>query len=450
MLWFQSALLPGGWARDVRIEVASGVIASVSAESPARSGDERHAIGLPGLPNLHSHAFQRGMAGLAEVRGPADDNFWTWRETMYRFLDRMGPDEMEAIAAQAYVEMLESGFTRVGEFHYLHHAPDGAPYADLAEMASQIAAAAASTGIGLTLLPVLYAHGGFGARPPASAQRRFINDVDAYARLLEASRRAASPLQDAVVGIAPHSLRAATIEQIAEVLPLAQGGPIHIHIAEQIREVEDCIAWSGRRPVALLFDSLPVDSRWCLVHATHVSEGERGRLATSGAVAGLCPITEANLGDGVFPAHAFAAEGGSFGVGSDSNVLIGAAEELRLLEYSQRLSLRRRSTLASAPGRSTGRSLFDSALEGGSRALGCAAEIATGAPADVVSLDAGNVALAQCRDDQWLDAWIFAGGQNVIDCVWRAGKKVVQQGHHRDREAIGESYRRAMARLLTG
>jgi len=447
-LWFRSLLLPDGWADGVRLVVVDGRIETLVKDAPAEVGDERHEIGLPGLPNLHSHAFQRGMAGLTEQRGATADSFWTWREAMYRFVDHMGPEEVEAIAAQAFLEMLESGFTRVGEFHYVHHDPDGTPYADIGELAARIAAAASETGISLTLLPVFYLHAGFGGLPATPGQRRFINDVDRYGRLIDASRKAVSSLSGARVGIAPHSLRAATPAEILEILPLANGGPVHIHVAEQVKEVEDCLGWSGKRPVELLLDCLPVDERWCLVHATHVTEGESAGIAARGAVVGLCPITEANLGDGLFPAQAFMERGGRFGVGSDSNVLIDAAEELRLLEYGQRLSLRTRNALARPSTPSVGRSLFDAALAGGAQALGAPSILAAGQSADLVSLKADDVALAHRHGDQWLDAWIFAGSRRTVDCVWRAGRKLVQGGRHVHRDAIGRRYRQALHKVL--
>jgi formimidoylglutamate deiminase len=447
-LWFRSLLLPDGWADGVRLVIVNGRIETLMKDTPAEPGDERHEVGLPGLPNLHSHAFQRGMAGLTERRGPTQDSFWTWREAMYRFVDHMGPEEVEAIAAQAYVEMLESGFTRVGEFHYVHHDPGGAPYANIAELATRIAAAAAGTGIALTLLPVFYLHAGFGGLPTAPGQRRFINDVDGYGRLIEASRQAVSSLSGTVVGIAPHSLRAATPEEIVAILPLAKGGPIHIHVAEQTKEVEDCLGWSGKRPVELLLDRLPVDERWCLIHATHVTPAEIGAIAARGAVVGLCPITEANLGDGLFPAQVFLDRGGRFGVGSDSNVSIDAAEELRLLEYGQRLALRTRNALAKASTPSVGRTLFDAALAGGAQALGSSSTIAAGQFADLVSLKADDTALAHRRHDRWLDGWIFAGGRRTVDCVWRAGAKLVSDGRHIHREAIGRRYRQALHKVL--
>ncbi len=446
-LWFRSALLPSGWSDEVRITIDGGLVASVEVGTPPRAGDECHAAACPGLPNLHSHAFQRGMAGLAEVRGPAADSFWTWREVMYRFLDRMDPDDMQAIAEQAYLEMLESGFTRVGEFHYVHHDRDGTPYANLGELAERIAAAASETGIGLTLLPVFYAHGGFGGAAPSHGQRRFLNDVDRFGRLMEASARAISSLTDAVLGVAPHSLRAATAEEIAAILPMTDG-PIHVHVAEQMKEVEDCLAWCGRRPVELLFECADVGPRWCLIHATHITDAEMKQLAKSGAVAGLCPITEANLGDGVFPAESYAAAAGRFGVGSDSNVLIDAAEELRTLEYGQRLWHRSRNVMALRQATATGRALFDAALTGGSQALASSCGLSEGQPADIVSLDVNRPELATRHGDALLNAWIFASRAGAVDCVWRRGEKLVTHGRHHARERIEARFRLALAKVL--
>jgi len=450
VLFFDSALLPAGWAENVRLAVADGGIAAVESGAAPQSGDERHAIAVPGLANVHSHAFQRGMAGLAEVRGPESDNFWTWREVMYRFLDRLTPDQVETIAAQAYVEMLETGFTRVGEFHYLHHDPNGAPYADIAELAARIAAAAQSTGIGLTLLPVFYAHGNFGGAPPTSGQRRFLNDVDRFAKLFEASANIVARLPDANIGIAPHSLRAVTEEELAQILPLARGGPIHIHAAEQTREVDDSIAWSGRRPVEWLLDRARVDSHWCVVHATHMTESETARLAKSGAVAGLCPVTEANLGDGVFPTPAYFKAGGRIGLGTDSNVAIDASAELRMLEYAQRLFARARNVLAEGEGRSTGRTVFDAAHRGGTQALGqSAGGLAVGATADIVSLDFRHPAMLGRKGDFLLDSWLFAATRPPVDCVWRAGQKVVEGGRHRAGEGIARRYRDVILSVLS-
>jgi formiminoglutamate deiminase len=449
-LFFEQALLPQGFTRDVRVVVAGGLITDIVTGVAPAAGDERHAIGLPGMANLHSHAFQRGMAGLAELRGPSSDSFWTWREVMYRFAHRMTPDDVEAVAAQLYVEMLESGFTRVGEFHYLHHDRDGTPYADIAEMAARIAAAANVTGIGLTLLPVFYAHGGFGGALPNAGQRRFINDLERFLRLLEAARRAVAALDGAIIGIAPHSLRAVTEEELVRLVSAARSGPIHIHIAEQMKEVEDCLAWSGARPVEWLLEHVAVDRHWCLIHATHLTPGERDAMAKAGAVAGLCPVTEANLGDGTFDAAGFVAAGGEYGVGSDSNVLVGVADELRQLEYSQRLRDRARNIMAAGEGGSTGRSLYEAALTGGSRALGMAnAGIVEGGAADLVSLDAAHPALIARRGDAILDALIFAARDRLVDCVWRGGRKLVEGGSHMRADACLKRFRAAMERLLS-
>lgn len=445
VLFADTALLPDGWQARVRITIAAGRIAQIEPNAMAAPGDDHVAIVLPGLGNLHSHAFQRGMAGLAERRGTGDDSFWTWRDVMYRFLERMGPDDLVAIAALAYAEMLETGFTRVGEFHYLHHDPAGQPYANRAAMSEAIAQAAALTGIGLTLLPVFYAHGGFGGVAANAGQRRFINDLDQFAQLRAEAGRAIGDLPDPVLGLAPHSLRAATPEQINTLDAIAGTAPIHIHIAEQTREVDDCLAWSGARPVEWLLDHAPVDARWCLVHATHMTASETRNLAHSGATAGLCPITEANLGDGLFPARDYT---GAWGIGSDSNVLIDASEELRLYEYGQRLVHRGRNMLAPAPGASTGAALFAQSLRGGAAALGAPSGIALGNSADLVSLDAGNSCLVGRSGDALIDGWIFAGGRGVIDCVWRHGVKVVSQGRHHARDTLVRQYRAVLTGLL--
>jgi len=444
-LWFESALLENGWSDRVRLTLADGKIEAVEPGVDPAPEDERHFVALPGLPNVHSHAFQRAMAGLAEARGRADDDFWSWRELMYRFVGRIGPEECEAIAALAYAEMLEGGFTRVGEFHYLHHAPGGARYDDVAEMSGRIAAAADATGIGLTLLPVFYAHGGFGGQPAGTAQARFLNDVDGFAALVERAGTKLAP--DGVIGIAPHSLRAATPEELRDLLAVADRGPVHIHIAEQVKEVADCVAWSGKRPVRWLLDAMPVDARWTLVHATHVEPDEVAGIVASGAVAGLCPITEANLGDGVFPAAEFMALGGMIGIGSDSNVRIDAAEELRLLEYGQRLTRRARNVLAGEDRPATGARMFAAAVAGGGRSLGVGTGLATGKPADIVSLNRDDPAFADRKGDALIDSWVFASRAG-IDCVWRGGVKQVENGRHRDRDAIDARYRVALNRLM--
>ena len=446
-LWFQTALLPEGWKQGVRLLESDGSITGVEAGVEPAPNDERHGIVLPGLCNVHSHGFQRGMAGLAEVRGPKGDNFWTWREVMYRFLDRLGPDEVQAITALAYIEMLERGFTRVGEFHYLHHTASGNPYASVGELTERIAAAAGASGIGLTLLPVFYAHANFGGAPPTHGQRRFINTIDQFAKLMEASRRMVAKLPDANLGIAPHSLRATTPDELHAILSVAGEGPVHIHAAEQTKEVDDCMMWSGQRPVEWLLDHAAVDEHWCLVHATHLVPSETAALANSGAVAGLCPITEANLGDGIFPARDYLDLSGRIGIGTDSNIQIDAAAELRALEYAQRLNTRSRNVLSDGEGRSTGRTLFERAVAGGNQALGQDHHgIRPGASADLVSLNLDDPVFFGSKGDAILDSWIFAGG--AVDCVWRRGRKVVQHGRHTERQEITGHYRRAIESVL--
>ena len=442
----RQALLANGWAKDVRITVESGRIASIEAGVSSIAGDERHDTIVAGMPNLHSHAFQRGMAGLAEMRGPGSDSFWSWRNVMYRFALSMMPEDVEAVAGQLYVEMLEAGFTRVGEFHYLHHDKDGGHYGDLAEMAARIASAASATGIALTLLPVFYAHAGFGGTAPGEGQRRFINDRESYGRLLERCRSLTNGLPEGITGVAPHSLRAVTPDELTDVVAMAGDKPVHIHISEQVKEVEDSIAWSGRRPVEWLLENQAVDSRWCFIHATHMTEVETRGMAKAGAIAGLCPVTEANLGDGTFPAPAFFAAGGRYGVGSDSNVLISLPDELRQLEYSQRLFHRARNVLA-APGGSTGRALFDGALIGCAAALSAESGIAAGKAADFVSV---KTRLGVDLDgDALLDGWIFANSAEV-DCVWVHGRKQVEGGRHVSREAIVQRFTATMRTLAEG
>ncbi len=439
--------MPNGWARDVRIGIAGGRIVSLETGVARSPADEGGRVALPGVANIHSHAFQRAMAGLTEARGPSDDDFWTWRELMYRFLDRGGPEEIEAITALAFMEMLEGGFTRVAEFHYLHNDPSGAAYSDRAEIAARIVAASQATGIALTLLPVFYAHAGFGGQPPSHGQRRFINDLQGFADLVARCRTLTVDLPDAMVGVAPHSLRAVSPDELAAMPALANDGPIHIHVAEQTKEVADCLAWSGARPVEWLLANTPVDSRWCLIHSTHVTETEWRGVVARGAVVGLCPITEANLGDGVFPAVDFTRAGGRFSIGTDSNVQIGVAEELRMLEYSQRLALRGRAVMAD-PERSTGRALFDRALAGGVQATGAASGLSVGASADIVSLDTSGVAFAGRSGDAVLDSWIFGAPTGSIRSVWRAGREVVKNGRHIARDGIEARYRKALSAVL--
>ena len=441
-----TALLPSGLTSDVRVTISGSRIADIETNTPAKPGDTRAGLLLPGLASLHSHAFQRGMAGLAGIRGTSRDTFWTWRETMYHFALTISPDQLEAIAGYLYAEMLEAGFTRVGEFHYLHHAPDGRPYDNIGELASRITSAARTTGIGLTLLPSFYAHGGFGGASPLPGQSRFINDIDSFARLFEISRAQISGLENANIGVAPHSLRAVTPDELTEMISIAGATPIHIHAAEQVKEVEDCLVWSGARPVQWLLDNTPLDDRWCLIHATHMTEEETRRLARSGATAGLCPITEGGLGDGTFNATTFLPANGSIGIGTDSNSLIGITDELRQLEYSQRLRDLVRNAL-SVNGGSTGEFLYASAAKGGAKALTSGGgAIEPGLMADLVAIDSSAPNFAAARQEQLLDVWIFAS-KGSVDRVWVSGKERVTGGRHPDKETLTARYAAALRSL---
>jgi formimidoylglutamate deiminase len=435
----------GAWQADATfgVSAAGGLLddADGAAESLGRWV-------LPGMPNLHSHAFQRAMAGLAERKGKADDSFWSWREAMYGFAATIGPDQLQAIAAQLYVEMLKAGYTRVCEFHYLHQQPDGTPYAESAAMSLALIEAAREAGIGLTLLPVLYMSGGFDGRALGERQRRFGHDVDGYLGLLEALRAQAG--DDLRVGIALHSLRAVPERVMREVLasPLASAGPVHIHIAEQIGEVQDCLATRGARPVEWLFDHADVDARWCLVHATHLTDAETAQIAASGAVVGLCPTTEANLGDGLFPLPAYLDAGGVLGIGSDSHISVSPVEELRWLEYGQRLQTRHRNIAARHPGDSVGETLWRATLRGGTQASGLpVGELRGGARADLIVLDDASPLLAARDERSVLDSFLFAGNTPLVRDVMCGGRWVVRDFHHHNEERIAARYRRAVTGL---
>jgi len=450
-LFAPAALLPAGWADDVLIEIGTaGDISHVSANaSPA--GAERAAGPLvPGMSNLHSHAFQRALAGRTGGRSAGGDSFWTWRQAMYAFLDGVDADAFEAIAAQAYVEMLKAGYTTVAEFHYVHHDPQGRPYADPAELARRIVAAALGVGIALTLLPVFYAHAGFGGAPPKAGQRRFVHTIDSFAHLVASLARDAAA-QDFVLGVAPHSLRAVTPEELQAIVALApDDAPIHIHAAEQSREVADCIASLGARPVEWLLDHAGVDGRWCAVHATHMTERETARLAASGAIAGLAPTTEADLGDGTFPGRAYVDAGGAFGIGSDSNTIVDPFAELRQLEWSQRLAIGERNVLASdaAP---VGQSLYAHAARGGGAAVARpVGVIAAGTRADLIVLNVDDPAVADAPRDAILDAAIFGPCRRPVHDVMVAGRWRVREGRHPREDEIFVRYRRAVAGMNAG
>jgi formimidoylglutamate deiminase len=449
----EQALLPTGWAARVRFEVdAAGDLTAVTANAAPDGATRLHGVAVPGMPDLHSHAFQRAMAGLGERAGPRGDSFWSWRDVMYRFLAKLTPDDIEAIAAQLYVELLKHGYTAVAEFHYLHNDPTGGPYESRGELSERILAAAGATGIGMTLLPVLYQTSQFGGKPPTEAQRRFVLTTEEFLGLVEKLMQRHRRDRQVRIGIAPHSLRAAPPEAlhaaVRAVHSFDAAAPIHIHVAEQTREVEDCLAWSGKRPVEWLLDETQIDRRWCLVHATHMTADETKRFAASGAIAGLCPTTEGNLGDGLFPLTAFLEGGGAFGVGSDSNVATSPVEELRWLEYGQRLITRARNLADRTEGASTGASLFRRSLAGGAQALGRPiGALAPGKRADIVVLDPDHPALYGRNGDTLLDSWIFSGNANPVRDVIVGGHFVVRDGVHPHEEQALADYRRAVKRL---
>jgi formimidoylglutamate deiminase len=454
-LFAADALLPGGWARNVLLRWdAAGRLDVVRANAETPNGVPLAAGPvLPGLPNLHSHAFQRAIAGLTEYRSNEQDSFWSWRTLMYRFAQRVSSAQLEAIAFGLYVEMLEAGYTSVCEFHYVHLDGDGKPYADDAELSLALLRAAQRAGIGFTLLPALYQTGGFGAQPPSQEQRRFVRSTDSLLRLLERLRPACEE-QGARLGLALHSLRAVPPQALSDVLAgahaLDSAAPVHIHIAEQLREVDDCVAWSGQRPVAWLLDHASVDSRWCLVHATHMDAEECRRAGMSGAVAGLCPSTEANLGDGLFDWPAWRAAGGAWGLGSDSHVCVNAAEELLLLEYGQRLTTRRRNVMASPDEPRVATAMLLAAAAGGAQAAGRpAGRLDVGRQADFVALDAQHPALSGLSAPDMLSTHVFASHRaSAIAAVFVAGQTRVTEGRHPERDSAIRGLLAARQQLL--
>jgi formimidoylglutamate deiminase len=443
-IWAETALLADGWAREVRVDLMDGRIAAVTPG--AAPAGQRVACLIPAGHNLHSHAFQRAMAGMTERRGHPQDTFWTWRQLMYRFLDQLTPEDVQAIAAFVQVEMLEAGYASVCEFHYLHHAPGGVPYANLAELAERVIAAAQETGIGLTLLPVAYEQGGCDGRSLQGGQLRFGNNFNRFQRIFDASREAMKALADGSIGAAPHSLRAVSRETLAACADLP--GPLHMHLAEQVGEVAEVAAAWGARPVEWVLANTDVGPRNCFIHLTQMQPHETEALARTGAVAGLCPITEASLGDGIFDGLRWQAAGGAFGVGSDSNIRIAQSEELRGLEYSQRLRDRGRAMLATDD-RSTGRVLLEEAARGGAQAAGRqSGSIAAGNWADLVALDMNAIDLEGRQGDAVLDAWIFAGDDRMVAEVWSAGRHMVKAGCHVARAPVEARYRAVMRRLV--
>ena len=454
-LYAHRALLPGGWAENVAITIDSGgSIATVREDVPAipQGAELLRGVLVPGIPNCHSHAFQRAMVGLTEARSSSDDSFWSWRDAMYRLLEKIGPEQLQAISEQLYLEMLKCGYTSVAEFHYLHRSPDGAFYDDPAEMSHRVIAAAQSAGIRITHLPVLYCHSDFGMKAPEAGQRRFVHSVDAYQDLLQQLHSRYRDEPSVRLGMAPHSLRAVSEPSLREAIAGLDGlnasAPIHMHIAEQRREVDACIAHTGARPVEWLLQNFDVNARWCLIHATHLANGECQELATSGAVVGLCPTTEANLGDGLFPAVEYLQAQGRFAIGSDSQVCRNPAEELRLLEYGQRLDKQRRVLLTQPDQPSVGESMLPAAVAGGARALGLGeAGICAGARADLLVLDDQHPVLYGKDDSVLVDSWVFACNDTPVKDVMVAGQWRVRDGVHPQQEAVAQRFRQALDSL---
>jgi|AP59_1055472.scaffolds.fasta_scaffold22857_2 formimidoylglutamate deiminase len=452
-LFFNSAFLSSGWENSVRVAISEdGWIHGITPDASPEGCESVFGIAVPGVPNLHSHAFQRAMAGLAERATTNADTFWSWRERMYAFLERLGPEDIEAIAAQLYVELLRHGFTSVTEFHYIRNHIDGSIYADPVEMGQRILSAADQAGIGATLLPVLYRSSDFGSKPPIPEQRRFVAGVDELISDVAKLRDSVVNNPQYRIGLAIHSLRAVPPEDLERAVnsyrDIDREGPIHIHIAEQMREVNDCLAWSGARPVEWLLDNAPVDRYWCTIHATHMTTEEAAALAASEAVVGLCPTTEANLGDGLFRFKDFSTAEGNWGVGTDSHVSVSPIAELRLLEYGQRITRQERNVVAGAHDRSTGRVLLENAWAGGSKAAGRpTGGLEIGQRADILILDQNHAALVGRAGDEILDSWIFSGEQTPVQHVMVGGEWVIRDGHHHREEEILARYGTVLRRL---
>ncbi len=452
-LFADAALLPAGWSADVLLEWNDdGILTRVEAGAGAGSCERAQGPVLPGMPNVHSHAFQRAMAGLAEFRGHPVDDFWTWREAMYALVERLGPDDVEAIAAQLYVEMLRHGYTSVAEFHYLHHAPGGRRYDDPAELAGRIVAASREAGIALTLLPVLYALGGIRRESLSPAQKRFESDPEWISLLVHEIGRRWLPDPDLRLGVAPHSVRAVDAMMLQEIVAATDGldasMPIHMHVSEQAREVEECLATHGATPFAWIADLVRIDRRWSLIHGTHLTPSEREAAAKAGACVGLCPTTEANLGDGIFDFRSWLGGGAAWGIGGDSHVGLSPFEELRLLEYGQRLRHGARNIAASGERPHVATNLWAGAASGGAQSLGQALGcLAPGRRADLVVLDRTNIDFEHLEPDAILAVSMFCGGANRVRDVFVRGRACIRNGHHEREGSIERRFRAALARL---
>lgn len=448
---FETAWLPGGWRHNVGVVIdLAGNIVAITPEDSGGAAVAVPGAALPGMPNVHGHAFQRAMVGLAERRSSGSDSFWTWRETMYDLARRMNPELLNAIAAQLYVEMLKGGYTSACEFHYLHNQADGRPFADSDSMSHALIDAASSSGIGLTLLPTLYMTSDFGGAPPTQRQRQFVLDADAFMGLVDRLRASAHRSGQFDVGVAFHSLRAVpprSLSGVLDALAARERCVIHIHVAEQEREVAASLQHLGQRPVEWLMEHAPVDARWCLVHATHMTPTELATVARSRAIVALCPTTEANLGDGIFALAPYLHAGGALAIGSDSHVSLSPCEELRWLEYQARLGQRERNVISGSV-ESTGATLWRLACEGGARATGRpVGALEVGRRADIVVLDLESPVLAGRTGDAILDTHVFAGQASAIRDVMVGGRWVVQDGRHFAETTVAAGFRRALAKL---
>lgn len=448
------ALLPNGWANDVRLVLDQhGTIQSLSTNATSENAERLAGPVMPGMPNLHSHAFQRAMAGLTEIRASAEDDFWSWRTLMYQFLARLNPTHAAAIAEFLYIEMLKCGYTAVAEFHYVHHQPNGATYADPADMLQAHVHAAARAGIAITALPSLYMHGNFGNQALADRQKRFASDPALILQMLESLRPLQKNTPDLQLGVSPHSLRAVDVQHLNQLVQAVhQIDPqarIHMHVSEQTREVDDCLAFCGQRPMQWLLSNAAVDQRWCLIHATHLTSEETTALAQSQAVTGLCPTTEGNLGDGIFPFESYRAQNGRWGIGGDSHVSRDPFEELRLLEYVQRLITRRRNRTVGHISQAVGTTLWLEAAQGGAQALGRhSGQLAPGYRADVLVLDATHPDLIERQADAISNAAIFSGATQLVRDVMVGGRWVIQQGHHQREVTARQAYLTALRALI--
>lgn len=450
-LFAKKILLADGWADEQTLTIEEGVITDITS-GIVEGAEYAQGVVIPGMVNCHSHAFQRAFAGFSEQGSEGKDSFWTWRNIMYKFLEQLSAEDAQVIATQLYIEMQKMGYTRVAEFHYLHHDVDGKNYPSLSTMAQAIFAAAKQTGVGLTLLPVLYRFSGFGAQQPNSGQKRFINSVEQFNSLVSECFDLASRHANSNVGIAPHSLRAvdksSLLSAVTHVRALDPQAPVHIHIAEQQKEVNDCVEHYGQRPVQWLLNNADLDKHWCLIHATHIDEQERKGIVASQAIAGICPTTEANLGDGIFPSDEFLVEGGTFAIGSDSHISVNPIEELRWLEYAQRLSKQQRALLATSEQQSVGLNLWQKAALGGAQSTNSnTGELAIGKQADFLVLNDSQLRLFAHDDEHLLDSVIFASQQNPVKDVMVNGQWTIRDGMHSLEQASAEKFAQLLSRL---